>query len=181
MKASGLWIALFGIAVFAVAVTVSSRTDAADKAGIQKIVDLVKAGKMDEAKAAAKKYAAANTDAEELMTGFKSAKKGGMTETGIEPSLIKFGRDVQSPAALGKAEFQDMGAIAVAVGLVTDAMPAPKNNKATQTDWSKWAKDLTDNGAKLQTAIKTKTPADVKSASSKINAACNSCHTAFNQ
>jgi Cytochrome C' len=179
MRASGLWIALFGIAVFAVAVTVGSRTDAADKAGLQKIVDFVKAGKMDDAKAAAKKYAAANTDVEELMTAFKSGKKGGMTVTGVEPTLIKFGRDTQSPASLGKDEYQDMGAIAVAVGLVTDAIPAPKNNKATQADWSKWAKELTDNGAKLQTAVKTKTPADVKTAASKINAACNSCHTAF--
>jgi hypothetical protein len=181
MKASGLWIALFGIAVFAVAVTVGNRTDAADKAGIQKIADLVKAGKMDEAKAAAKKYAAANMDVEELMTAFKPGKKGGMTEVGVQAKMISFGRDAASPAALGKADLQDMGAIVVAVGLVTDALPAPKTNKATPADWSKWAKELTENGGKLHTAIKSKTPADVKTYATKINNACNACHSAFNQ
>ncbi|HEX3314094.1 MAG TPA: cytochrome c [Gemmataceae bacterium] len=179
MKISGLWIALFGIAALAAAVTIVSRAEAADNAGIQKIVDLIKAGKDADARAAAKKYAGSHDDLEELMTAFRPAKKKGMTGPGVEPSLIKFGRDTPSVAALGKADYQDMGAIVVAVGMVSDSLPAPKSPKAGPADWSKWAKELSENGAKLQAAIKSKTPADVKTFSSKINATCNSCHTAF--
>ena len=50
-----------------------------------------------------------------------------MTESGVEPSLIKFGRDTQSPAALGKADYQEIGAIVIAVGMITDSLPAPKS------------------------------------------------------
>ena len=74
MKNSGLWIAVCGIALVAVAVTIVSRAEAADNAGIQKIVDLIKAGKNDEAKAAAKKYAGSHDDVEELM-GVRSARR----------------------------------------------------------------------------------------------------------
>ena len=180
MKKAGLWIALIGgVSVMAIAIVVT-QAQAADKDGIKAIVDLIKAGKNTEAKATAKAYAAkTKDDLEELMAGFKSSKKGGLVEPGIEQTFVKFGRDVQSAANLSKAELQDMGAITAAIALVTEAIPAPKSTKGTPADWSKWAKELADNGQALQNAIKSKSPADVKTAASKINATCNSCHTAF--
>jgi Cytochrome C' len=179
MKTSGLWLSLFGFAVVAAAALLVQRAEAADNAGIKKIVELIKAGKNDEAKAAAKSYAKAHDDLDELMGAFKTAKKKGITEAGVEQSLVKFGRDVPSPAALGKADYQDMGAIVTAIGMITEAIPAPKTSKGTAADWVKWSKELNENGAKLQAAVKSKTPADVKALSTKINATCNSCHSAF--
>jgi cytochrome c556 len=174
----GLWTAL-GVAALAVVVTVVARVEAADKAALQKIVDSLKSGKTADAAAAAKAYAKAHDDVDELMTAFKKGDKGGMLAVGIEATLIKFGRDVPSPAALSKGDYADMGTIISAVGLVNGAIPAPKGAKGSAADWAKWSKELVDNGEKLQAALKSKTPADVKAMSSKINAACNSCHTAF--
>ena len=168
---------LLGIAALAAAAMIVVRAEAADKDAIQKIINLVKAGKNDDAKAAAKKYAAAHPEVDELMDAF--GKKSGLAPVGVEQTMIKFGRDTQSPAALGKADYQDVGAILQAVGMVTAEIPAPKSPKGSQADWSKWAKEISDNGSKLQAAIKSKTPADVKMISTKINNACNSCHTAF--
>src|SRR5258708_2630931 len=108
MKHRGLWIAL-GIAVVAVLTTVVSRVEAAEKAALLKIVENLKSGKAADAASAAKAYAKAHDDVDELMTAFKKGAKGGLIDSGIEASLIKFGRDTQSPAALGKTEFADMG------------------------------------------------------------------------
>ena len=139
MKTKGLWIAL-GVAVVAVAATVVARVEAADKAALLKIVEHLKSGKASDAADAAKKYAKAHDDVDELMSAFKKGAKGGLIDVGIEASLIKFGRDTQSPAALGKSDFADMGTIITAVGLI-NGDPGPQEPEGTAADWTKWSKN----------------------------------------
>ena len=100
MKTKGLWIASWSRRLVGRrGDVVVARVEAADKAALLKIVEHLKSGKASDAADAAKKYAKSHDDVDELMTAFKKGAKGGLIESGIEPTLIKFGRDVPSPAA----------------------------------------------------------------------------------
>jgi hypothetical protein len=144
------------------------------------------AGAKTQAAALAKKIEAL----EEVMDALKPRKKGGVgvgkvgqvTPDGIELKLITLGRDAPTPAVLGKeAEaLEEMAYVIAAVAEVTHVMaPAADKGKKTKKDWLAWTADMREGANKLAEAAKAKGAQDVKGAASKINAACNSCHSVF--
>jgi cytochrome c556 len=187
-----IWIASFaGAAVVTMSFLLGQAMAGGPEEGVKKIIDLIKKGDNAGAKKAAQAYAKdqAKNDAamEELMHLMKPAAKKGLTvlgnKDGIEQTLIKVGRDAPTAAGMVKnAEvYAEMGHIVTAIALVTEASAKSQKfgGKKTEKDWNDWAKAMHDSGIKLAEAGKSKSSADVKTAATKINAACNSCHTAF--
>jgi hypothetical protein len=150
---------------------------AADKPGILKIVEAIKAGKPDQAKAAAKAYARKNEELDELMAGF--SKKNGLIADGIEQKLRAFEKAGVGAGDVINQSYQDLGAMTSAIALVCDAIPAPKGKKGTPTEWTAFAKDLNEKGDMLQAAFKKKLPAAIQSAAAAANASCVNCHLKF--
>ena len=179
MRPTRLLLPALTIAALAVTAFVVRDLRAADKDGILKIVALIKAGKTDDAKAAAKAYAGKNEELDELMAGF--SKKNGLIPGGIEVTLRDFEKKGVGAGALLNPSFQDLGAMTSAIALVCDALPAPKGQKGTPAEWTAFAKDMSDKGDKLQAAFKMKLPAAIQSASAAVNASCSNCHAKFRQ
>jgi hypothetical protein len=182
MKKTRLWLGTGAVALLAGVAVIIGQAQAVEKDQIKKIAEMIKKGDTAGAKKAAEAYAKKNTDVDELMTAFKPAKKGGMMEPGIEQTLIKVGRDAPTATAIAKSagDFTDMGYYTAAVGMVTEAAaPAKDMGKKSRKDWIEWAKTTQEGGLKLAEAGKAKSAAGVKDAASKINNACNSCHTVF--
>lgn len=184
---------LLGIGILAatLAVYLTDRAVAGgDKAlhgSIKKLAATIKKG--DDVKSDAESLAK-KEEVEEIMEVFKPRKKGGIgvgapgavTPDGIELKLINLGRDAPSPAALGKeaAALEEMAYIVAAVAKVTHAKaPTSNQGKKTVKDWKQWSSDMHDASIKLAEAAKSKSASDVKTAASKVNAACNSCHSVF--
>jgi len=114
--------------------------------------------------------------------GLGVGKMGTVTPDGISVKLISLGRDVPSAATLTKEgdALEEMGYNIAAIAEITAAFPPTKDvGKQTKADWLKLTAEVRDSGIKLAEAAKSKVPNDVKTAASKINAACNSCHTLF--
>ncbi len=115
-----------------------------------------------------------------LLTGASGAGENKEIRDGIEQMLLKIGRDAPSAGTLKKdgAAFEQMGFRIAALGMIAGAKGAPKTGaKGTVKDWNGWANDTVAGGIALADAAKAKGGADVKTASSKLNNACNSCHT----
>ena len=155
--------------------------------GVKKIVELIKKGDNAGAKKAAQDYAKANTDLDDLMHLMKPVAKGGMQildyKNGIEQMLIKVGRDTPTATEMTKnaAVFAEMAPTLSAIALITEASSKTQKfgGKKTEKDWNDWARAMSDGGVKLGEAAKAKSSADIKTAASKINAACASCHSTF--
>jgi hypothetical protein len=177
MRPPRLLLPILAIVTLAVTALVVRDLRAADKAGIQKIVDLIKAGKNDDAKAAAKAYAAKSDDLEDLMAGF--SRKNGLIPGGIEVTLRDFEKRGVAAGDLMNPNFQDLGATTSAIALVCDAVPAPKGQKGTPAEWTAFAKDMSAKGDKFQAAFKMKLPAAIQSAATAANASCANCHSKF--
>jgi hypothetical protein len=173
------WRPLPILVVAAVAIVLLDSANAANKKGVDEIIRLLDAGNQPVALATAIGYAAKNPGVAPLMEGFKSAKRGGLFDSGIEQILLKFDRDNQAEATLAKAEFQNLGVTVSALGMICGVMPAPKAQRANQADWSKWAQETVDGGQELQAAVRNRHPLAVRTAAKKIVTACNSCHAAF--
>jgi hypothetical protein len=157
------------------------------KEGVLKVAEILKKGDMAAAAKQAALVATKVEDLEDLMALFKKRDKGGIgvgpkagvaAPDGIEAKLNSMGRDSPSAATLKKEgdALEDMGYVVAAMALVTKAKPAPK---AKTKDWNGWCDDMVAAGGKLSAAAKTQTSADLKTASSKINASCNACHSAY--
>lgn len=156
---------------------------AQEKASIAKIADAVKKGDMATAKKLAAAYAKKNSDVDELMTAFKPAKKGGLgvgdSEQGIEQTLNKVGRDAPSAAMMAKMgdAYAQMGYDIAALALITAELgPDRDQGKKTKKAWQEWAEGMVDAGKAVASA---KSAADLKTAASKVNNNCNSCHSTF--
>ena len=184
-----IWIASFaGAALVAMSFLLGQAVAGGAKGdGVKKIVELIKKGDNAGAKKAAQEYAKANTDLDDLMHLMKPAAKGGIevlgNKTGIEQTLIKVARDVPSAADMTKnaAVYAEMGHYATAIALVTEASAKSQKfgGKKTEKEWNELSKAMHEGGIKLGEAGKAKSGADVKTAASKINGSCNSCHTTF--
>ena len=164
------------MAVLAVTVMLVREVRAASPQGIAKIVAAIKAGKMADAKAAAKEYAKDNDDVEDLMSGYG---KKGLLGGGIGKKIETWDTKGIPAADLIDSANEDIGATAAAIALVCDALPAPKGQKGTPAEWTAFAKDLSDKGEKFQAAFKSKMPAAIKTAATSLNASCTNCHAKF--
>jgi hypothetical protein len=144
---------------------------------VKKIADAVKAGKTADAKtmavAANKKYA----ELEDVMTAFKTKKKGGLGWTGskegdgIELKIREVARDGGKTAGF----YEEIGNTIAAVGLIAEARtPAKDKGKATVKGWKAANEEMLEGAAAL---AKAKSAAELKAAATKINNACNACHS----
>jgi hypothetical protein len=157
-----------------------------DNASIRKIADMIKKGDMAGAKKAAADYAKKNPDVDFLMHAFKPTKKKGIGfeggDTGIEQKLVQVGRDAPTASSVDKsaAAYEQMGYDVAAVALITELLPPEKDSgKKTRKAWVEWSQGMAESGMKMAEAGKAKSPADIKTAATKINQNCNSCHSTF--
>jgi len=151
------------------------------KEGVLKVADALKKGDKASAEKQASLVAKKVSDLEDLMGLFKKRDKGGIgvgakagvvVPDGIESKLNKMGRDSPSVTEMKKEgeALVDMGYVVAAMAMVTKSKPV---SKAKTKDWNTWCDDMVVAGGKLSAAAKTQTSADLKTASSKINASCN--------
>jgi hypothetical protein len=176
MKPIRSLIALVGAAAIAATALLVHELRAADPQGIAKIVAAIKAGKMADAKAAAKEYAKNNDDVEDLMSGFG---KKGLLGGGIGKKIETWDTKGIPAAELIAPDNVELGVTAAAIALVCDALPAPKGQQENPAQWTAFAKDLSDKGVKFQTAFKAKVPAEIQRAAGALNATCTNCHAKF--
>jgi hypothetical protein len=171
------------------------------KDGINKIADLIGAGKMDEAKKAAAALAKkAGCDGgkpgscEGVMHVFSARKRGGFgvgdksrgTNDGIE-LMVQFLADdnkklTDKALATDREAFHRMALIAAAIGDVTIAATPKKDaGKKKAADWKKWAEEMRDGAGKLaaETEKKNATVKAVKQAARGLDGSCTSCHQVF--
>ena len=171
--------------------TISAGDNKAIREGTDKVAAALQKGDKDGAKKQADTLAKKVDDFGEVMDLFKPRKKGGygvgempgaITPDGIEQMLLKIGRDAPAAGTLAKnaAAFEQMGYRIAAIGLVAHAKaPTANQGKKTVKDWNSWSDDTVTGGLALAAAAKAKGAQDVKTAASKLNNACNSCHTIF--
>src|SRR5262245_24992097 len=194
MTKARIWIAATIVTAVAGAFWLSSPSSAGDskalKANIDKIADALKSGDKAGAGKQAEALAKKLDDIAEAMDLFKPRKKNGfgvgktpgaINPDGIEQMLLKIGRDAPAAGTLKKdgAAFEEMGYRIAALGMIAAAKGAPKGAKGTPKDWNGWSNDTVKGGLEIAAAAKAKGGADVKAAASKLNNACNSCHTVF--
>ena len=194
MTKARFWVAASITAALAGALSLAGRSTAGDSKALQETVDKIAAalqkGDQDGAKKQAETFAKKLDDIADAMDLFKPRKKNGfgvgktpgaINPDGIEQMLLKIGRDAPAAGTLKKdgAALEEMGYRIAALGMVAAAKGAPKTSKGTPKDWNGWSNDTVKGGLDVAAAAKSKGGADVKTAASKLNNACNSCHTVF--
>jgi hypothetical protein len=151
---------------------------------VDKIAAAIKSGDMDTAKklaAGAKKF-----DLEDVMDLFKPVKKGGKgwkgakPTDGIELKIRELARDGEKSVAKNAAMLEEISYTTAAIALIADAKtPEKDQGKKLRKNWQQWAQDVVDGTQGLAKAAKSKAAADVKTAATKMNNACNACHSDF--
>lgn len=195
MTKARIWFAGTMVAAVTGALALSGTSGAGDskalKDNIDKIATALQKGDQEGAKKQAEALAKKLEDVVEAMDLFKPRKKegygvgdkpGAINPDGIEQMLLKVGRDAPAAGFLNKesAALEQMGYRIAALGMIANAKGAPKvGAKGTAKDWNGWSNDTVAGGLAIAAAAKAKGGADVKSAASKLNNACNSCHTVF--
>ena len=187
---------MIGLAVTALAAfCVAQGTGAGEKNQVLSDIDKIaaahkkgdKAGAEKEGQALAKKLQELY-EAMDLMKPRKKdgsgvgAKPGAITPDGIEQMLLKIGRDAPTPGFMGKSAdaLEEMGYRIAAIAEISLAKaPTKDQGKKLVKDWVEWSKDMRDAGLELAAASKAKSGANVKTAASKLNHTCNSCHSIF--
>lgn len=137
------------------------------------ILDLAQ-GKGDPA-ALAKKYSL-----DHIMWAFKLKSKGGIdvgVMPGVEARIIALSKKELAKGDLAKeaASLTKMADVTKAIGDIS----AHYKQKKDQKDWDKYMKDMIDQSEELKKAVKGMDTKGVKTASSKMNQACNECHGKF--
>ncbi len=195
MTKARIWIAGTIVTAMASALLLSGISAAGDnkalKDSIDKIAAALQKGDKDGAKNQAEALAKKLEDVAEAMDLFKPRKKegygvgdkpGAVNPDGIEQMLLKVGRDAPAAGFLNKesAAMEQMGYRIAAMGLIASAKGPPKvGAKGTAKDWNGWSNETVAGGLAIAEAAKAKGGANVKTAATKLNNACNSCHTVF--
>jgi hypothetical protein len=187
---------IIGLAVTALAAfCVAQGTGAGENKEVVSAIDKIAAAHKKGDKAAAEKEGQAVGkklqelyEAMDLMKPRKKdgvgvgAKPGAITPDGIEQMLLKIGRDAPSPAFMNKSSdaLEEMAYRIAGIAEVALAKsPAKDKGKQLVKDWVEWSKDMRDSALELAAASKAKSGANVKTAASKLNNSCNSCHSIF--
>lgn len=154
------------------------------QAEVNKAVIALAEGKGD-AKDLAKKYAIEN-----VMRSLKLRDKGGIGigktkgtgPDGIEARLINLGKKAPTKGDLSKQgdDLTKAAEIVVAIGKISEYY-APKEKKGDKDPkvWKKYNEEMIKNSKDLVDAIKSADGMQVKAAATKVNQACNECHSIF--
>lgn len=154
---------------------------------VDKIATALEKGDMAGAKKMAKKIADSEEEVYGVMLLFKPRnKKGyGVGETenaiipdGIELKIRAMSRDTISAQKL-KTEasaLEKMAYRTASIALISHPLPT---NKRKAKQWEEFVDSMQSSSMDLVKAIKSNSPAEVKKASSSLNASCNNCHSEF--
>jgi hypothetical protein len=152
-------------------------------AAVEKIAAAIKSGDMSGAKKMAQ--AATKYDLEDVMDVFKVKKKGGRGWTGCKPTdgieakIREVARDGDKSATKNAATYAEIAPVIAAVMMIAEAKPqGGDSGKKLKKNWLQWSGDV-QHGA--EALAKAKAPAEVKTAMTKMNNACNACHSDFRQ
>ena len=161
------------------------------RAAVEKIAAAVEKGDMEGARKHAETLAKKTPGdplevLEELgaMDLFKKKDKGGFgfgagpkELDGIEVKYREIARDGATPASVKNdaKHYKAMGYRTAAIGLVAEAL-TPKKAKGTAQpkNWVQYTKDIVEGGEAL---AKAKSAAEVKTIATRVNNACNACHS----
>lgn len=186
-----MWMAGVTLATLAVGAVVVNTAFADEKlkADVLKIAALEKAGKGDEAKKAGSALAGKVEGTEDLMHLFKPRTKGGLgvgpagavAKDGVEMLILDLARDVAPATRLAKEgdHISDAGYNVAALADITRDIKQSWTAKKTQKDWQKWSDEMRDAGLKFAAAAKAKGGQELKTASAKVRASCDGCHSIF--
>ncbi len=186
--------------VFSIPTTGDDKIMKAVRPPIDKVADAVAAGKKSEdtdklVKVAIKKVYAAD-DKEyawlNVMAVFKPRKRGGfgvgekkgeVFPDGIERMILGLNRDAPSPSKL-KAYTPALIKMAnrtIAIARISQAMPMLKDKKKrpAKDKWIKYSKEMEEAAQNFIKAVKSKSPAAVKKAATKLDNTCQNCHGDF--
>lgn len=181
----GIGALALGSGLFLAALGRAGDDDAAKK-GILKIAAALAKGNSEAASSDAKALAKKIEEIDEVMNLMRPRNKkglgvgekpGAIVPDGIELKLVQMGRDAPSQQAANK-EAAALEKMAHVVGAIAE-VAIVKTPKTKAKEWIRYAKEMRDAAPKLAEAAKSKSPAELKKAAAQINAACNSCHTAF--
>ncbi len=153
-------------------------------AAVDKIAAAVKKGDMAEARKlaeGAKKY-----DLEDVMDLFKPVKKGGRGWTGAKPTdgielkIREVARDGDKSFAKNAPIYEEIANISAAITIIAEAKAPEKDmGKKIKKNWIQWSQDVQEGAQALAKAAKSKAGADGKMAMTRMNNACNACHSDF--
>jgi hypothetical protein len=188
MKKVRVWSAATMVAAALGLIYASGPSIAGDKdvaGAVKKIAALVKSGDMSAAKKmgadAAKKF-----DLEDVMDLFKIKKKGGIGWTGckdtdgIEAKIREVARDGDKNVAKNAAAYEEIASITAAITIIAEAKTPEKDvGKKLRKNWLQWSQDVQQGAEALAKAAKGKAAIDAKNAMTKMNNACNACHSDF--
>jgi hypothetical protein len=187
---------MIGLAVTALAAfCVAQGTGAGEKNPVQGEIDKIAAAHKKGDKAAAEKEGQAVSkkleelyEAMDLMKPRKKegfgvgSKPGAIVPDGIEQMLLKIARDAPTPGFMNKSgdALEEMAYRIAAIAEISLAKaPTKDQGKKLVKDWVEWSKDMREAALELAAASKAKSGANVKTAASKVNNSCNSCHSIF--
>jgi hypothetical protein len=196
MTALRSWTAIAAVAAALALVYAAGRGVAGDGKGmrgeVEKIAAALKKGDMDSAKSMAEavgksvKADSRDDKLEELMDLYKPKKKGGIAWTGakdtdgIELKVREVARDGPKNIAKDAAVMEEVAYTTAAIGLITEAMPpATDSAKKTKKNWLDFSKQVHEGAVALAKAAQSKSAAEIKTATTKVNNACNACHADF--
>jgi hypothetical protein len=101
----------------------------------------------------------------------------GIVPDGIELKIRDMSRDVISGAKLKKEgeAISQMAHRVAAIAEITKQLSPKKDKKL----WDEFTESMRESADELAKAVKDNSPAEVKTAASKLNASCNNCHSKF--
>ena len=188
MKRARVWMAA-GMLAAGLGLVYSARLGAGDTPApdVLKIAAAVKKGDMDNAKQMAAALVKTVDALEDVMDLFKVKKKGGIAwpgakdTDGIEAKIREVARDGTKNAVKDAPMFEEIAATSKAIGLVAEAWsPKVKDmGKKSRKAWDQYVTDMLAGTDALSKAAKSKSAAEIKTAATKLNNACNACHSDF--
>lgn len=158
---------------------------------VRKIAAALKDGDKDAAAKEAAALVKKLENLEEAMHSFKPRKKGGLgvgpkgsgaNPDGIELMINKISRDVPTAAQMNReAEWLEQMAYDTAAMAEIAKLYGPKKDKgqASKKNWNTWTNEMQEGALALAKAAAQKGGQQVKTAATKANNSCNSCHMAF--
>jgi hypothetical protein len=189
MWAAGLAVAALGVILVAQGGRAGENKEVV--AAVDKIAEAFKKGSKDAAKQEGQALAKKTEELLDVMDLLRPRQQGGVgvgdkpgaiIPDGIEQMLLKIGRDAPPPGTLNKdaGAYEQMAYRLAAIAEVAIAKAPDKDmGKKLKKDWITWSSDMRDAALELSAAAKSKSGAAVKSAASKLNNSCNSCHSIY--
>jgi hypothetical protein len=193
-----LYAAMLLLAAMLLVVSVAGPTRAAGEKDMRpevaKVADAFKAGKIDDAKAAAAKLSKVKEFEEtpDVMHLFRPRKKGGIgwgaqelanpAEDSLEKKLQILAKGpVNAGKEAGPAEEAAYSLAAMAELVKHKPTQKAMANAANKKAWADWSDQMRDASLELAKAAAKKDGPGIGKAAAKVNSSCNNCHSKFKE